>query len=239
LCKFWLLGIVVALDFEKVKGEGQMAIIQLEKKIPSISRASSRAPIFPQFKEETSSPFSSSFIIRPLCSEEDYQKVGELTYEAYLEQGYCRPHKSRRLIHYPHLEKITETTILGAFKGDLLVGSISLTLDGPLGIHADTDFKEECDQIRQEGKNMASCWRVVTRKFFRHETILLLKMFQEVVRLGNQNEVQTGLFTLNPRHEKCYQKIFDMKTVARKQNTRGLKNAPALLMRWDLENSTN
>jgi hypothetical protein len=46
----------------------------------------------------------------------------------------------------------------------------------------------------------------------------------------------TCVFTFNPRHERIYKRLLNMKTVARRVETvHGLCHAPAVLMRWDFE----
>jgi len=176
------------------------------------------------------------FNIHPVRTSRELDDVHRLVYEVYLRQGYCAPDRSGRLTHYPHLDAAPETTVLAAYEGSRLLGTNSLTLDGPAGLHTDVDFPKECARIRAEGRRLAASWRIVTRPECRDSKRVVCALIQATVDLGFvRRGVQTCLFTFNPRHERVYRRLLNMRTLARRETTTGLLNAPAVLMRLDRE----
>jgi hypothetical protein len=171
--------------------------------------------------------------VRPIHNSRELDEVYRLTHDAFLERGYCERQPDGRLVHYPELDVSVDTTILIALVHGEIVGTISLTLDGPAGLHADHDFKPECDRIRAEGRAFAACWRLATRDRYRSENIVVMALIRAAVRLVCDAGVETAVFTFNPRHERIYQRILNMRTVARSAGSDGLCNAPAVFMRLE------
>jgi hypothetical protein len=173
--------------------------------------------------------------VRPIRGEAELDEVYRITHDAFLEHGYCKVQPDGRLIHYPHLDRIPETTILVALIDGAIGGTLSLTLEGPQGLHVDSDFRAECDAIRREGRRLAAAWRLATRSSCRDERRVVMALILGALRGIFDAGVQTTVFTFNPRHERVYQRLLNMKIVARKQGTDGLENAPAVFMRMDAE----
>ncbi len=178
--------------------------------------------------------------VREATDTADLDAVYRLTHDAFLEQGYCEPQPDGRLIHYPHLEGLPETTALVAEENGEIVGTNSVTLDGPAGLHVDVDFKTECDRIRAEcsalGRSLGASWRIATKRSCRSATAVIKGLIRETVRRFVAGSVETVVFTFNPRHERIYKRLLNMTTIARHGGTvQGLNNAPAVFMRWDLE----
>jgi len=163
----------------------------------------------------------------------DMDDVYRITYDAYLDMNYCEYQSEARLIHYPHLDNIPETTVLVAIEDGKIAGTNSLTLDGEHGLPVDSDYKEECDKIRSEGRNLASSWRIVTVD---HDRRVVMGLIAKTVEIALQLGVETCLFTLNPHHERVYKRLLNMETIANHSGSvHGLKNAPSVLMRLDKE----
>ena len=179
---------------------------------------------------------SAGLTIRPVQNAMEMDQVYRLTHDAYVWRGYNQPQPDGRLVHYPHLDNIPETTVLIAVEHGRILGTNSITLDGPRGLSVDGDFKFDCDGIRKERRPLAASWRIATREDLRGETRVVMGLIQETVRWGISAGVLTCMFTFNPRHERIYKKLLNLETVARCEETKGLKNAPAVLMRLDLEN---
>ena len=174
--------------------------------------------------------------VRPICSDAELDAVYRLTHDAYVERDYCAPQPDGRLIHYPHLDRIPETTILVACSAGEVIGTISWTRDNANGLHVDSDFKTECDHIRKEGRGLAASWRIATKNACRAERRCVMALIQAAVNLWFESRVPTCVFTFNPRHERIYQRMLNMTTVARSAGTHGLNAAPAVLMRAEIEN---
>jgi hypothetical protein len=50
-----------------------------------------------------------------------------------------------------------------------------------------------------------------------------------------RSRADTALLTVNPKHERAYTRLFNLRAIARSPGSRGLRNAPAVLMRIDRE----
>jgi len=171
-------------------------------------------------------------VVRPIQSAAELDEVYKLTYVSYREREYCPPQEDGRLVHYPHLDRIPETTILVAVADKEIIGSISLTQDGPHGLHVDEDFKIVCSQVRNEGSPIAASWRIVTRSGVRSERKIVMALITGCAIRLIASCALTYLYTFNPRHERIYERLLNMKTIARKEgNIDGLYNSPAVLMR--------
>ena len=102
-----------------------------------------------------------------IASPADMWSVWKLTYDVYLEEGYCQPNDSGILQHYPHLDNIPETTVFCTKDDDgILQGTNSLTKDGPRGLHTEICFPEETAAVRyecyQNNLILGASWRIVT-----------------------------------------------------------------------------
>jgi len=179
--------------------------------------------------------YKNGFIIKKAENAGEMEGVHRLTHDTYFEQEYIDRQPGGKLIHYPHLENIPETTVLIAVSEGRIIGTNSLTLDGPAGLHVDKDFKEQCDRIRLEGRSLAASWRIATRSGCRSERKVVLGLIQKTVDEAVACGIETMVFTFNPRHERIYRRLLNMRTVARSEGSAGLNNAPAVFMRLDRE----
>jgi UDP:flavonoid glycosyltransferase YjiC (YdhE family) len=173
--------------------------------------------------------------VRTIQGPGELEAVYRVTHDSYVERDYCHPRPDGRLAHHPHLDHVPETAVFVAVAGAEIVGTSSVTLDGPLGLPMDDDFRAECDRIRAEGRRLAASWRLATRKAYRNQTRLVKALIKATTIRGIRMGVQTCLFTFNPRHERIYQRLLNLRTVARREGMTGLLNAPAVLMRGDTE----
>ncbi len=167
------------------------------------------------------------------------ERVWRLTHDEYVRMGYARPQPNGLLQHF-ELDGIDETTVwLAEDKDEKILGTISLTADGPAGLHVDEDFKDVADYVRQEcrlaGINLAAAWRIVTRSEYHHQMPLSMGLISAVVDAVRRRPYQVTLYTFNPRHEKFYRKMLGFETIAGPRPSPAVQDAPAILMRGDLE----
>ena len=171
-------------------------------------------------------------IIRRIQTTEELERVYRLTHDVYVKSGYCKSKKNGRLVHYPHLDNIPETTVFIAIKNGKIVGTNSITLDGPKGLHVDEDFLNDVNKVRAEGRRLVASWRIVTDCKGIKPVIELISKTTDYAL--NELKAETALFTFHPKHERFYKKFLNMRTIAR-NGCMKLDNAPAVLMRVDKE----
>lgn len=159
--------------------------------------------------------------------------VYKLCYESYILEDYIMVNPSGIYNHYPHLDSIPHTTVLMAFDGDKLVGTNSLTLDNPVGLHVDEDFRDAVDMIRKDceikGLNLAASWRIATTDNMRQSVSAIKKLMRRTVEIGSEKGVDVCLFSFNPKHEKFYQDYVSLITLE-VGKCKAVGNAPAVLM---------
>lgn len=166
---------------------------------------------------------------------EEMEAVYRMTHDAYVEMGFIRPRPGGKLVHYPHLDFIPETTVLLARLDGRIVGTNSLTLDGPVGLHVDEDFKAETDRIRAEGRALAASYRINTCPEVRLRNAIVLGLIRETVRRALACGVETCLFIFHKRHERVYRRLLNMRTVAERPEIACVEHFPAVFMRCDFE----
>jgi|GEM_PF-1993892 len=168
--------------------------------------------------------------IRPIHNLSELSEVYQLTHQSYVENQYAKPHASKMLIHYPYFDHLAETTVLVAMLHDEIVGTVSYTLDGPSGLTVDEDFLERCNEERAAGKKIAAVWRLVVTEKHRHQREIVTGLIREAIVQLSKHAIESCFFSVNPKHAMVYKKMLNMKEVAQKEITKGLSNAPAVLL---------
>jgi hypothetical protein len=172
--------------------------------------------------------------VRPIRNKQELDEVHRITHDTFVDEGYVTPRPDGRLRHYPHLDDAQETTVFVAVVRGAIAGTISYTLDGPAGLHVDGDFPEEVRRVRAEGRRLAASWRIAVRRDVRRDRRVVLGLIEQALESAVRVGVETVLCTFNPRHERTYARLLRFERVALSAETRGLANAPAVLMRLEL-----
>jgi len=177
--------------------------------------------------------------IRTARSKFDMERVWRLTHDEYVKMGYASPQPGGLLQHF-ELDAIEETTVwLAEDDRERILGTISMTADGPAGLHVDEDFKDAADEVREEcrrtGRLLAAPWRIVTRSDYHHQMPLSMGLIAAVVEAVRRRPYEVTLYTFNPRHEKFYRRMLGFETIAGPRPSPSVRNAPAILMRGDLD----
>lgn len=173
--------------------------------------------------------------IRTAETEADMEGIYRLVYDAYLEKGFIEPKTVPRLKYNSELDGIAETTVLAVEGAGLLLGTISVTLDGPAGLPADRDFKTMADTVRREGRTLAGVWRLVTRCGYTDERNLVMALIGEAVQVALRHQVQSCLCAIHPKHEHFYKRLLGMTRIAYARSMKGLLNSPGVCLRCDAE----
>jgi hypothetical protein len=174
-------------------------------------------------------------VVRPVANAAELRMVYQLVHDCYVGKGYARPQPDGLLIHYPEFDFLEETTVFVAvWKGEI-VGTFSFTLDGSAGMSTDGDFQEECERIRLEKRRLATGWRLAIKKSARSHRHIVMSLIKQTIRAALAADVTSWVISVNPEHENLYRRMLNMYVVGRKETTSGLTNAPAVLMRCDIE----
>ena len=176
--------------------------------------------------------------VRQATTNVEFCEVYRLTYRVYAASGYCNPSPGRKLQHYPHLDEIPATTVLIAIDKSLVIGTVSITLDGPVGLHVDEDFAKEMKQIRwQCGKakrKLSGIWRIVTDPLCRSQWIVVKRLIGAITQVALDQDVGLIMCDFHPAHEKFYRRVVGFHRVAY-GTCNSVAGQPAVLMAYDLD----
>ncbi len=166
-------------------------------------------------------------------------EVNKLVREGFIESGFISGDYNQQVDLYPHLNTIEETTIITAEMNGKIIGTNSMTLDSPAGLHTDIFFKKETDFIRNnENTILGSSWRIATAQEYRRNFRLFLDLIQNSVFAAKQKQIETCLYIFAKKHEEFYKKILDAETITEKKLTIDPKfKILFVLMRTDTENT--
>ncbi|WP_305907230.1 hypothetical protein Q9L42_017035 [Methylomarinum sp. Ch1-1] len=175
---------------------------------------------------------------------EDYSRLDEiyrLTHDTLAESGSIKRSENGRLRTCPHLDKIPETTILIAEKDNRIIGTITFTLDGPNGVHTDSWFNIETEEVRRKTNGIiGSSWRVATEKDYRNSRILVLDLMKNAFKVGLENNCTVCLFTFLNKHIRIYQRIMAAEVLAKKSvSIDGNIQTELNFMKIDVKNGWN
>lgn len=175
-------------------------------------------------------------IVRQINSGHELDMVRTLTHESWVASGLILPQPNGKIIHHPHLDNSPDTTVLVAIENELIVGTNSLTVDGPSGLHVDHGFKEETNCIRTEGLRLASSWRIASSPTALSRSAVFKTLIRATVDLIRDKEIETCLFVFPPEFEAFYRRVINAKTICTKKITYndGLI-VPCVMMRCDYQ----
>jgi hypothetical protein len=160
---------------------------------------------------------------------EEMTLVWKLTHDAYVTAGYAYSNSYGTLHHYPHLDGICETTVFTDIEDDQLLGTITLTEDGPAGLSVDPEFKDLIDPFRKLNVKIASVWRLVTL-FGINRPRVVMSLIGRVVEECAERKICLVFLVVNPKHEKFYNRMLCFETISETRNELAVKGNPGLLL---------
>ena len=126
--------------------------------------------------------------------------------------------------------------------GGEIVGTSTLTRDGPTGFHLDDEYPVEMAAIRRDGRSLASSWRWASKAAAADRVRVILALFRAVQQCLCASGVQTCLFTLVPHFEPVYRRLLNARLVASTpahqaciSEQLSMFRCRTVLMRWDVD----
>ncbi len=161
-------------------------------------------------------PPGKAYTVREAQTIRELDEVHRITHDSIVEAGYMPPQNGGRIISYPELDSSPRTTILVAMEGRRVIGTNSITADGPFGLHTDRHFRAETDVIRREGRRLVSSFRIATDPSWTGRRSFAL--VQDLVKWSlvvaiHKYDFETILCTFNPKHETVYERWLAARTV--------------------------
>ncbi|MCH2224029.1 MAG: hypothetical protein MK066_04615 [Crocinitomicaceae bacterium] len=145
------------------------------------------------------------------------EELHKLVHDSFVESGHAKPRANKTIDLYPHLNKIEETIIVIAEINGKIVATNSATIDNKRGLHTDTFFKQETDELREKYNDLGSSWRIVTHKDFRSNIRLIIDLIKFTLVQGEKMGMKNCLFLFQKKHTKVYERIIGAKPIAEKK----------------------
>lgn len=182
-------------------------------------------------------PEDKPYVIREARTLRELDEVHRITHDSIVEAGYMAPQRGGRIISYPALDPSPLTTILVAIADGRIVGTNSITADGPLGLHTDLYFPRETDAARREGLRLVSSFRIATDPAWpgQNGSALVLDIVKWTAFVAiHKYGFETMLCSFNPKHELVYRRMLHARTIALIEDLgHGDIQAGAVMMRID------
>jgi hypothetical protein len=152
--------------------------------------------------------------VSPAQSAADLDLVYKLTHDSWVHERLIEPRPSGRLIRHPELDNDHRTKVLIARdENGVVLGTNSITMDGPLGLPMDHGLKEQVDQVRAEIGKIAGSWRIATAPDCRSRVSVLSGLIIKTIDVAESWDVNGCLFLFAMRHERIYQKLIGARTI--------------------------
>lgn len=166
-----------------------------------------------------------SFRIRLADTDEGRSSASMLVNKMYAWRGYAGMHQ---------IKDSPNRITLTASSQKAVVGTVTLSIDSPVGILADEIFKDEIDAHRSRGRKVCELTKLAFAPDVRSK-IALASIFHIAFIYGRRIHQCTDVFIeVNPRHRLFYEKMLGFKAQGDlKLNPR--VNAPACLLWLNLE----
>jgi hypothetical protein len=162
-----------------------------------------------------------TFTIRTTTSGPERDRASELLQQRYSWRGY-------RTVTLPTDQTGFRTT-LSAHEGDATIGTLTLELDGPPGLAADSAFGDVTSDLRGKGHRMAEFTRLAIDPDGSSPRVLAALFHVGYIVAHRMRRYDTLLLEVNPRHVRFYERMLGCRVVG-ETRTHPAAQAPAVLL---------
>lgn len=153
-----------------------------------------------------------SVIIRTVQNADELHAVRRLHHDSWVQEGYREPDSSGIINRSPEFDTDCNTTVFAASENEQIVGTNTLTIDGPLGVPMDHGLKHHVDEIRASCNVMAASWRISTLPGYRGSRNLVIRLIIHTIEAAQEQNVDTCIFLFNKKHERVYKRLIGATT---------------------------
>lgn len=143
-------------------------------------------------------------------SPDDFEAVRKLVMHTYGRSNYVPENRiGDRLAISDYTNRPGSATII-ACVGDVICGTLSVVIDSPCGIPADSTYKPEVDILRElPGTLVEICQFAADTTFIPTdlrppETVIAMGLFSHMVHLCQHEGIRHLCFVVNPKHTNFY-----------------------------------
>lgn len=155
-----------------------------------------------------------------------------LVYQAYLRTGLITPNPSQMRVT-PHQLQPGSDIFIAALQG-VIISTVSLIPDGPLGLPMESIYGKEVASLRALGLSVAEVSSLADR---RRRMTRTLPVFVQLMRLMVQSAYRRGvdrlLVVVHPRHARFYQRFLSFESLGDVRSYPEVCNKPAAALFLD------
>jgi hypothetical protein len=131
-------------------------------------------------------------------------------------------------------EESDDRITLVATDHDKTIGTITIGFDGGEGLFIDDLFREEADELRQQGVKVCEFIKLAIDKVVHSKRVLASLFHVAFIYAHEVKGFDKILIEVNPRHVRFYQRMLGFEVLASARMNRRV-DAPAVLLGLDLE----
>jgi hypothetical protein len=179
--------------------------------------------------QPTTEPVIESLTIEIARSQDDLMGAFRLVYDSYLRAGLIQPSQDQIRVTAYHLLPTTEVFI--AKCGEEVVSTLSLMIDGKLGIPMEQMYPEEVNSFRARGLKVAEVGCLADR---RQRPSRYLETFFQMTRLMAQAARYRGvdmlIAAMHPRHARFYRQWLGFEQIGSPTSCPYVSDRPAVAL---------
>lgn len=165
-------------------------------------------------------PSGALYAVRQVWAANDLEAVRDLADVAFACSLWNVP-AGGRVTLYPQFDMSPQTVVLVAERNDRVIGTVSIVMDGTLGLPVDRHFPCETHRLRRGGKPLAAVYRLATDPDLTagDRAYLALDLLAWAVATGFETQRSEAVVSTVPAHlEPVYRRIAGADVVARAEN---------------------
>lgn len=172
---------------------------------------------------------TSDIVCRIASSRADREAAFRLVYNAYLQAGLATSNSFGLRVTPYHLLPTTEIFI--ATYQEEVIFTLSLIIDGDLGIPLEAVFPEEVAERRQQGILVSEVSCLADRRAnFRGSFPVFVRLCRLMAQYAWRRGVDELLIAVHPRHAKFYQRFMHFHPIAPERSYPTVQNHPAVAL---------
>ncbi len=173
--------------------------------------------------------------IHKLANSRELFDLYRLTYECYQADGHPLPNADGLWIPHPEFDHLPTTTIFIAQLGGEMVGTVSITMDGTLGLPLDKKFPNTCRLNRLKGRRVAQVWRLLVRESCPIKSSIVVSLLTEATQRLMAEGAQTCLYVVQEKLTATCCDLLNAIVLTSIASAPGLPHSKSVLMLTELD----
>jgi len=163
---------------------------------------------------------------------EERASAFRLVYESYLRAGLGEPNPCALRVTPYHLLPTTEV-LIAVLRGETFF-TMSLVMDGELGLPMEAVYGDEVAARRKQGRRIAevSCL-ADRRKNFRGFFPVFLRLSRLTTQYAQREGMDELLIAVHPKHARFYQRLLNFEPIGQQRAYPSVRNRPAVALCLD------